>query len=50
MKVSPALAGHKGMYEIKEVIPRYNEAIAAGEVLDSTPSYANLNSGSFHFL
>ena len=49
VSVSGPQAGHKGMYEIKEVdVPRYNEAIAAGEVLDSTPSYANLNSsGSF---
>jgi len=41
--------GHKGMYEIKEVdVPRYTEAIANGEVLDSSPSYGGLNStGSF---
>ena len=49
VSISGPQAGHKGMFEIKEVdVPRYNEAINNGEYLDSTPSYANLNSsGSF---
>jgi hypothetical protein len=49
MSISGPQPGHKGMFEIKEVdVPRHSEAINNNESLDSTPSYAKLNtSGSF---
>lgn len=49
MSISGPQPGHSGMYEVKEVdVSRHSEAINNGEYLDSTPSYANLNtSGSF---
>ena len=49
MSISGPQPGHKGMFEIKEVdVPRHSEAILNNESLDSTPSYAKLNtSGSF---